>query len=152
MIAVKKEHTVVMLEAGYVYLAMSRFKEAKEVFEGVVALAPKHEVPLVALANVFFAQAKFLESVRTLKNAVKINPDSSFAWAHLGESQLFYGKRDEAKEALEKSVELESQGKTADFAKSLLKLMEEGYDPKTLRKEMKEKIKEAEQEKKTGEE
>lgn len=133
MIDVPRDDLVMMLEAGYIYLAMRKFKEAREVFEGVATLAPKHDIPQVALANVYFGQAKFLESIRTLKQALKDNPGSAFAMSHLGESQLFYGKRDEAYESLRKASELEPTGKSGDFARSLIKLMDEGYDPKGLR-------------------
>jgi predicted Zn-dependent protease len=134
MIDVPRDDLVIMLEAGYIYLAMKKFKEAREVFEGVGILAPKHDIPQVAIANVYFAQSKFLESIRVLKQALKDTPRSAFAYSHLGESQLFYGKRDEAYESLLLASEMEPGGKSGDFARSLIKLMDEGYDPKILRK------------------
>lgn len=133
MIHVQRDDLVVMLEAGYIYLAMQKFQEAKDVFEGISTLVPSHEVPQVALSNVYFAQAKFLESIRTLKAALKGHEDSAFVWAHLGESQLFYGKKSEAIESLNKASTLEPKGQSGDFARSLLKLIDEGYDPKKLR-------------------
>lgn len=141
MIPVARDDLVVMLEAGYIYLAMKKFKEAREVFEGVCILAPKHDVPQVALATVYFSQSKFLESIRTLKAALKDNPESAFALAHLGESQLFYGKRDEAYESLRKAAAVEPNGKSGDFARSLIKLMDDGYDPKKLKKAHEEALK-----------
>lgn len=140
MIHVPREDIITLLEAGYMYLAMKNFKNARQVFEGVCALVPKHDVPQVALANVYFAQHKFLESTRVLKNTIKDRPDSAFAHAYLGESQLFYGKKDEAVANLKKASELEPQGKSGDFARSLLQLIDEGYDPVKLRKAIKEKI------------
>lgn len=135
MIDVERDDLVLMLEAGYIYLAMTKFKEALKVFEGVTLLAPKHDVPQVAVANVLFAQGKYLESIRLLKKAIKDKPDSAFAYSHLGESQLFYGKQEEAQESLKKAIELEPTGKSAEFAQSLLDLMAEGYDPVAYRKE-----------------
>lgn len=134
MIDVPRDDLVIMLEAGYIYLAMKRFSEAKKVFEGVCTLAPRHDIPQVATANVYFAQGKFLESIRTLKQALKDNPKSAFAWSHLGESQLFYGKREEALESLGKASGLEPQGKSGDFARSLIDLINQGYDPKKFKK------------------
>ncbi len=144
MIDAAREDIVVMLEAGYIYLAMKKFREAKEIFEGVTVLAKKHDIPQVGLANTYFAQGKFMESVRILKNAVKETPDSAFAWAHLGESLLFYGKPDEARDSLNKALALDSKTSCGDFARSLLQLMDQGYDPVKLRKEFKEKVKERE--------
>lgn len=140
MIHVAREDIITMLEAGYMYLAMRNFKNARQVFEGVCTLVPGHDVPQVALANVYFAQHKFLESVRLLKNTVKERPDSAFAYAYLGESQLFYGKKDEAITHLKKASELEPEGKSGDFARSLLQLIAQGYDPVELRKAIKNKI------------
>ena len=134
MIDVPRDDMVVMLEAGYIYLAMKKFTEAKKVFEGVTTLVPKHDIPQVALANVYFAQGKFLESIRTLKQALKDNPQSAFAWSHLGESQLFYGKRDEALESLKKASHFEPKGKSGDFARALIELIDQGYDPKKFKK------------------
>lgn len=134
MIDVPRDDLVTMLEAGYIYLAMKKFKEAKEVFEGVGLMAPKHDIPQVALSCVYFTQCKFLEAIRVLKQAIKDNPNSAFAYSHLGESQMFYGKRDEAYESLRKASGLEPTGKSGDFARSLIQLMDSGYDPKVLRK------------------
>ncbi len=137
MIDVSRDDLVLMLEAGYIYLAMGKFKESKQIFEGVCTLAPKHDVPQVALANVYFTQAKYLEATRTLKQAIKENPKSAFAYAHLGESQLFHGKKVEALESLKISADLDPQGKSGDFARSLMTLIEQGYDPVKLREEQK---------------
>lgn len=138
MIDVPRDDIVMMLEAGYMYLAMRQFKEAKKVFEGICALVPKHDVPQVALANVYFAQHKFLESVRVLKQTIKERPESAFAHAYLGESQLFYGKKEEAIQSLKLASELDQKGKSGDFARSLLELIQQGYDPVELRKKFKE--------------
>ncbi|MBU0505189.1 MAG: tetratricopeptide repeat protein [bacterium] len=136
MIDVPREDIIVMLEAGYIYLAMKKFKEAKHIFEGICELAPKHEVPRVGVANVFFAQGKYLEAIRILKKTITDNPDSAFAYAHLGEAQLFYGKRKEAQSNLTKASELDSgdDGKSGEFARSLLGLMDMGYDPREFKK------------------
>jgi tetratricopeptide (TPR) repeat protein len=134
MIDAPRDDLITMLEAGYIYLAMKKFKEAREVFEGVCVLAPKHDIPQVALSNVFFTQCKFLEAIRVLKQAIKDNPNSAFAYSHLGESQIFYSKRDEAYASLKKAVELDPKGKSGDFARSLIALLDSGYDPKVYRK------------------
>ena len=65
MIDLSTEDLRLMLEAGYLYLAMHRNKEAKEVFEGVCVLAPESDVPLVALGNAFFIEKKY--DVESLK-------------------------------------------------------------------------------------
>lgn len=144
MIDVPKDDVILMLEAGYIYLAMKRFKEARDLFQGVCELTPKHDVPRVALANVFFAQGKYLECIRTLKAAIKDKPDSAYAHAHLAEAQLFYGKKEDAIKTLEKTLELGtvSENGVKDFVENLKKLIADGYDPIELRKAFKSFLKE----------
>lgn len=143
MIDVPRDDMVMMLEAGYLYLAMKRFKEARQVFEAVEVLAPKNDVPQVAVANVLFAQSKYLESIRILKNAIKEHPQSAHAYSYLGESLLFHGKRDEALAALKKASEVDPSGHSGDFARALINLINQGYDPVKLREAAK-KAKQAE--------
>ncbi|MBI2339086.1 MAG: tetratricopeptide repeat protein [Deltaproteobacteria bacterium] len=135
MIDVPRDDMVLLLEAGYLYLAMGKYAEARQVFEGVSVLAPKHEVPRVGLGNVLFAQKKFLPAIRVLKDALELRPDSAFAHAHLGEALLFYGKKDEALKELKNAAEIEPKGKAGDFARSLTELVNMGYDPVKLKKE-----------------
>lgn len=153
MIDVPRDDVILMLEAGYMYLAMQRFAEAKKLFEGICELVPNHEVPLVALANSYFAQYKFLEAVRVLKKAVQANPKSAHAVAHLGEALLFNGKKDQAIEQLKLAMELDQNNPPLDhdFAKSLLELIAQGYDPVEFRKEAKKALKEQKKVERQGE-
>lgn len=148
MIHVERDDLVILLEAGYIYLAMRKFTEAKKIFEGVSVLAPKHDIPIVAIANVYFAQTKFLEAIRTLKKAIKCNEKSAFAYSHLGEAQLFYGKKDEALQNLETACRLDFKGKSGEFARSLIDLIKAGYDPKEFRKKYESSFQEAKQQQK----
>lgn len=132
-IDIKRDDLRLLLEAGYIYLAMGRFKEARDVFEGIHVLTPEHEVPVVALANVLFAQRKFLPAIRTLKEAIKLNDQSAFAHAHLGEALLFYGKKSEAIAMLDRAQQLEPKGRAGEFARSLKELIQMGYDPVQLK-------------------
>ena len=143
MIDVPRDDLVLMMEAGYIYLAGGKLNEAKQVFEGVSVLKPKHEIPMVAIANVLFAQKKFPQAIKLLKEALKINPKSVFALSHLGESLLFSNKKEEALKILNQAVALDGQSSAGQFARSLIKLIEQGYDPEKFRQEMKAAQKEA---------
>ncbi len=129
MIDVPTEDLRLMLEAGYLYLAMQRFKEAKEVFEGVCVLAPESDVPLVALGNVSFVETKFDEAIKTYKKALHLVPKSAFAKAYLGEALFFHNKKTEANEVLQEASQMDPHGKSGDFARSLLELIQKGFDP-----------------------
>ncbi|MCE9624513.1 MAG: tetratricopeptide repeat protein [Deltaproteobacteria bacterium] len=129
MIQVPSEDLRILLESGYLYLGMQRYKEAKEVFEGVVVLAPKSEVPLVALGNVYCVQAKFEQAIKTYKEALDLDPKSAFAMAYMGEALFFKGDKEKAVEALDKASKLDPDGKSGDFARSLLDLIKKGFTP-----------------------
>jgi tetratricopeptide (TPR) repeat protein len=135
MITVPGEDLRILMEAGYLYLGMLRYKDAQEVFEGVVALAPKSDVPLVALGNVFCVQAQFDKAIKTYQQALSIDPQSAFAQAYLGEALLFKGEKDGAVQALTKASQMDPQGKSGDFARSLVELIHKGFapDPQVLK-------------------
>lgn len=129
MIDIPTEDLRLMLEAGYLYLAMYRYKEAREVFEGICALAPESDVPLVALGNVSFVEKKYDEAVKIYRKALKSVPSSSFARAYLGEALFFNKKKEEAIKMLEEASKIDPHGKSGDFARSLLNLIKKGFDP-----------------------
>jgi tetratricopeptide (TPR) repeat protein len=129
MIEVPTEDLRLMLEGGYLYLAMRRFKEAKEVFEGVSALAPESDVPLVALGNVYFVETQFDQAIKIYKKALDLVPKSAFAKGYLGEALFFSNKKDEAVETLEAASKMDPHGKSGDFARSLLELIRKGFNP-----------------------
>lgn len=129
MIQVPSEDLRVLMEAGYLYLGMQRFQEAKEVFEGVTVIAPKSEVPMVALGNVYCVQGKFDQAIKTYEKALEIESKSAFAKAYLGEALFFKGERDKANKTLEEASQLDPKGKSGEFARSLLDLIKKGFNP-----------------------
>ncbi|MFO1518547.1 MAG: tetratricopeptide repeat protein [bacterium] len=137
MIDVPTEDLRLMLEAGYLYIAMRRFKEAREVFEGICVLAPESDVPLVALGNVSFVESKFDEAIKTYKKALDLVPSSAFAKAYLGEALFFSDKNEEAMQTLQEASKMDPHGKSGEFARSLLELIRKGFDPKPEEKNSK---------------
>jgi Putative Zn-dependent protease, contains TPR repeats len=129
MIQVPSEDLRLLMEAGYLYLGMQRFQEAKEVFEGVIVLAPSSEVPVVALGNVYCVQGKFDQAIKTYEKALELDSKSAFAKAYLGEALFFKGEKDKAHQALEEASRLDPQGKSGEFARSLLDLIKKGFTP-----------------------
>ena len=120
LIPVSQGEVGLLLESGYLYLEMQKFKEAEEIFTGVAALVPHSEVPLICLGNLHFSQGRFERALKFHKEALKKNPESALAQAHIGESLAFMKKKSEAKTALEKAIEMEPNGDAAAFASSLL--------------------------------
>lgn len=129
MIQFDPYNLAVMVEAGFVYLGMQRFREATEVFEGVHALVPENDIPIVALGNVEFCRGQLAKAVRHYKNALKANPDSVFAKVYLGEALLFEGKKDEGLGLLSEVKRTDSRGAAGGFAISLLDAVKDGFEP-----------------------
>lgn len=120
LIEVSQREIGLLLESGYLYMEMQKFKEAEEIFSGVAALVPHSEVPLICLGNLQFTQGRFERALKFHKDALKKNPGSALAQAHIGEALLFMKKKSEAKTALEKVIEMEPDGDASKFANSLL--------------------------------
>lgn len=129
MIPMDRDDLILMMEAGYIYLGMKKFKEAKKVFEGVAVLTPKSEVPLVAIGAVYFGQLKYDQAIRMYRKALRMVPESPFAHAYLGESLFFKGEKQAAVKELNKAADLDPKGKSGDFAKTLLEAIHNGFEP-----------------------
>lgn len=132
MIDIDRAHLGVMMEAGYILLGMQRFKEAKEVFEGISVMAPDSDIPIVALGSVEFCQGKFAQALKRYKTALKKNSESAYAQAYMGETLFFMGKKKEAIETLKKVEKIDKVGKAGDFARALLDAINKGFDPNML--------------------
>lgn len=117
------------MEAGYLYLGMGRYQDARDVFEGVGVLAPWSELPHVALGSTLFAQRKFDQAIQVYRKALGMKKDSPFARAYLGEALFFRGRRDEAVRELEKAAMFDPTGKSGDFARALLDAIQKGFTP-----------------------
>lgn len=129
MIPVPSEDLRVLMETGYLYLAMQRHKEAKEVFEGITVLAPKSEIPLVALGNVFCVEGRFDQAIKIYKEALAIEPQSAFAMSYLGEALFFKGDKEKAIEMLGQASKIDGKGKSGEFARALIDLINNGFVP-----------------------
>lgn len=132
MIDIDRRYLVIMMEAGYVYLGMQRFKDAYEVFEGVASMAPQSEIPLVALGGVDFCLGKFDKAIKWYRKALKIDSTSIFAKVYLAESLFFSGKKDEAVKILQEVAREDQKGGAGDFARALLDAINQGFSPQML--------------------
>lgn len=128
MIEIDRKNLGVMMEAGYIYIGMRRFKAARELFEGIAVLSPESEIPHVALGNVDFCEGKLKRAMKHYERAIEIDPKSAFARVYLGEAYFFSGKKDKAIEMLG-AVAKEDRGGAGDFAKALIDAIKSGFKP-----------------------
>jgi len=111
-----------MLEAGCVCRYARRFREARDIFQGVRALIPTQEVADLALASVSLDEGKLEEAEAHCRRALEVNRASAAAYAQLAEIQLLQNSAASARLSLHKSLELSPNGPSAAVAKTLLKL------------------------------
>ena len=115
-----KEEIAFLMEAGMIYRDSRKFKEAREVLEGVRALLPKSDAVQVALGTVSFQQGDFEGAARHYNIALELNPRSAYAYAHLGELSIFQKDKQKASEHLKQALKLDPQGAFGKLARSLL--------------------------------
>lgn len=131
-IEIDREYLGLMMEAGYIFLGMQRFKEARQVFEGLCVLAPESDIPYIALGSVDFCERKFAQAMRRYKKALKIDPQSIYAEAYIGEALFFMGKKEEAVNQFKSVSSRDPNGRAGDFARAFLEAIDKGFTPEML--------------------
>jgi tetratricopeptide (TPR) repeat protein len=112
------------MEAGFICRDAGRYQHARDIFLGVRALRPGSEIPEVGLGTVAFQQGDFPQAARHYKRAIERNPQSAWAHAHHGELALFAKNKQQAREHLQRALELDPTGEYGAMARDLLKLTE----------------------------
>jgi len=133
MISLDRKYLQVMMETGYIFMGMRRFKEARAMFEGLAALVPGSEVPFVALGNVDFCENRLLQAIKHYRQALKLDPESLFAKVYMGEALIFVGEREKGM-ALLNDVAKADRGGAGDFARALRDTVTHGFVPPEQRK------------------
>ena len=118
------EELALLMEAGFIYRYSKRFGEARAVFKGVRALRPQSEVPEIALGTVSFEEGDFAAAIRHYKRAIGMNPRSAYAYAQLGEAQLFQRDAENARSSLSRALELDPTGEFGNLTRTLLAFLE----------------------------
>src|ERR1700743_769185 len=107
-----------MLEAGCVYRYAGRFREARDIFNGVRVLLPTREVADLALAGVSMDEGKLDEAEAHCRRALELNRASAAAYAPLAEIQLLQNNGAGGRQSLQRSVEISPNGPTAALART----------------------------------
>lgn len=119
---VPAKELALILEAGYVYRYAGRFREARDIFQGVRVLLPGKDIGDLALAGVSLDEGKFDEAEAHCRRAIELNRRSAAAYVQLAEIQLLQKDGAGARKSIEKSMELSPNGPSAAVAKVLTKL------------------------------
>lgn len=120
-----RDELQVLLEAGFLLRDARRFDDARIVFQGVQALAPTATAAEVGLGTVAFHEGDFETAKEHYRRALERNARDAWAMAHLGEAELFSKRPVEAREILERAVQLDPQGPNSVMARRLIQLSEQ---------------------------
>jgi tetratricopeptide (TPR) repeat protein len=101
-----------------------RFEQARETFQGVLALRPRNEVAEIALAGLSFDEREYESALEHSMRAILMNPRSTLAYAQLGEIQIFQHKKQSARTSLRKAMELDPAGHDGTLARTLRILLD----------------------------
>jgi tetratricopeptide (TPR) repeat protein len=129
LVPMRKLQAQLMLEAGYLWMDLGKFDNARDVLNGAALLMPKSEVPQLALGTLEFVQGKHEKALQAYRAAQRLAPKSGLPRAHCGEALLFLGKVNEAMKELKAAQELEPEGDGAKLAQALIEAKEAGALP-----------------------
>lgn len=108
-----------MLEAGHVCRYAGRYREARDIFEGVRALLPHREAPELALAALCVDEKNYDSALAHSRRALTINRSCAAAHLQLAEVHLLRREFAAAGEQVERSRKLEPFGPAAQLAAAL---------------------------------
>ncbi len=117
-----REEIAFLLEAGLIYRDSGRFTEARDVLAGLRALLPRNDGVAVVLGTISFQQGDFDGALRHYTQALEFNPRSAYAYAHLGELEIFRNHKVQAEAHLKQAIKLDPRGVYGTLARRLLDL------------------------------
>jgi tetratricopeptide (TPR) repeat protein len=129
LVPLARREAAILLEAGYIWMDMGKFDNARDVFAGAAVLMPKSEVPQLALGTLEFSQGRHDKALQAYRAAQRLAPTSALPRAHCGEALLFMGKVNEAVKDLKAAMDLEPDSDGARLAKSLMDAKDAGALP-----------------------
>lgn len=111
-----------LMEAGHICRYARRFREAREIFQGVAVLLPVREPADLALAAVACDERKFNEAEKLCRSILQVNAGSVAAFAQLAEIQIMRGDSARAMTTLKTAYNFRPAGPMLSLVRSLERL------------------------------
>ena len=111
-----------LMEAGHICRYARRFREAREIFQGVAAMLPVREPADLALAAVACDERKLDEAEKLCRSVLQVNGASVPAYAQLAELQIVRGDSTGARSTLKTAHSLRPAGSMLSLVRSLERL------------------------------
>ena len=119
-----KENLASLMKAGVTHRDSHRFEEARDIFLNIRALCPKEPNAEIGLGSICFSEGRFEAAIGHYRQALKLSPCNAYAYALLGESQIFRGECSAARVSLRRAREIDPKGPYGQLAQHLLGLLE----------------------------
>ena len=117
-----KEDIAGLMKAAMIHRDSQRFEEARDLFSSVRALCPAEPGAEIGLGSTCFAEGRFDAAIGHYRQALRLSPCNAYAYALLGESQIFKGEYRAARVSLQRACELDPKGPYGRLAQQLLAL------------------------------
>jgi Flp pilus assembly protein TadD len=118
--ALSKEDVASLIKAGMTQRDSSRFHEARDIFSSLRDLCPTEPHGELGLGATCFSEGRFDDAICHYRQALKLSPCNAYAYALLGESQIFRGERSAARVSLRRAFEIDCKGPYGRLAQELL--------------------------------
>jgi predicted Zn-dependent protease len=111
-----------LMETGHICRYAGRFREAREIFQGVAALLTVREAADLALAAVACDERRFDEAEKICRGVLHTNTRSVAAYAQLAEIQIMRGDSAGAVETVKTAYALRPTAAILSLVRSLERL------------------------------
>jgi len=106
------------------YRDSHRFQEARDTFLTIRALRPREPNTEIGLGSTCFSEGRFEDAIRHYREALRLSPCNAYAYALLGESQIFHGECSAARVSLRRAREIDRTGPYGRLAQNLLHFLD----------------------------
>ena len=115
-----------LCEAGQCLTANGRINLACDVFQGVVAIAPRRAIGHTLLGEAYLNLQKYDDALQAHQRALDLEPNNTFVRVHYAYTLLFKKQKDKALTELRKVLEMDPKGSDGAWARQLIKGVEQG--------------------------
>jgi Flp pilus assembly protein TadD len=118
--ALSTSELAALVKQGMIQRQNQHFDEARRTFLRIRALCPGEPHAEIGLGAVCFSEGRFEEAIGYYREALTLDPANAYAYALLGESQIFASDSSAARISLRRACEIDPKGPYGRLAQSLL--------------------------------
>jgi tetratricopeptide (TPR) repeat protein len=117
------EDPAYLASLGDKYFESKRFEQAIEIYKKAIELNPNDIDTINDLGLAYFYTKNTNEAISTLRKGTEVNPSFQRIWLSLGYVLMSAGKNEEARQALQKTVDLAPDSGVGQEARRMMGLL-----------------------------